>query len=367
LFVRSITNASAVDPGFDIEHTAMIALDLSLDGYTEERARVFYDDLSRRVRATPGVRGLTVTDRIPLDLYGNQSTTVNVAAATGGERGSDISLQYAGIDTGYFEALGVRLVRGRGFTAGEMTSRAPVAIVSEYTARRLWPGADPIGQRFRQEDAAAMVEVVGVATDVKVQTLGESPQLLVYRPFDARYGRLLRVVARTSGSSGTLASVLRREVAALDPQVAVFESKTMNAHLDVMLFPYRAAAQTSSALGLFGLVLASIGLYGVVAFGVARRTREFGVRMALGARAVDIMRLVLGESMRVVALSVAMGFALALLVAQLLSGIVFGIATHDPVTLVGVPIALAAVALLASYLPTRRATQVSPGVALRDE
>jgi predicted permease len=367
LFVRSIAKAGAVQPGFDIDHTAMIALNLALDGYTEAKARSFYEELSRRLRATSGVRGVTITDRIPLDLYGNQSTTISVVGATAGQSSAPTVVQYAGADASYFDALGVRMVRGRAFTEDEARVRAPVAIVSEHTARRLWPGADPIGQHVREGAAAEMVAIVGVAADVKVQTLGEAPPAFLYRPFDPRYARLLRLIARTSDGSGALVAALRREVAAIDPQIAVFESKTMTEHLEVMLFPYRAAAQLSSALGLFGLLLASVGLYGVVAFGVARRTREFGVRMALGARGADILRLVLGESMRLVVVSVAIGVVLAVLIAQLLSGIVFGIGTHDPLTLLGVPAVLACVTLLASYLPTRRATRVSPAIALRDE
>jgi ABC-type antimicrobial peptide transport system permease subunit len=210
------------------------------------------------------------------------------------------------------------------------------------------------------------VEVVGIAADTKVQTLGESPQLFLYLPFDARYARLLRLIVRTSGDPAGLVPLLRREITALDPAVGIFEARTLSQHLDTMLFPYRAAAGLASMLGLLGLLVAAVGLYGVVAFGVAQRTREFGIRMALGARAADVLRLVLGESLRVVIVAAAVGLALAIVTGHLLASVLFGIGPGDPVTMVTVTLLLGAVALLASWLPARRATAVAPAEALRE-
>ena len=364
LFVRSIGKADAVEPGFDMRHGALIALDLKLDGYDESRAAAFYGELRRRLRAAAGVEAVTVTDRIPLDLYGNQSTTISVRDARG--MISETSVQYAAVDEQYFDALGVRLLRGRGFTEREAREGAPVVVLSEAAARRYWPNANPLGQRLRVADDGALAEVVGIAADVKVQTLGEDPQPFVYQAARPRYARLLRVVARGRDDPRTIARALRAEVTRLDPNVAVFEAKTLREHLDVMLFPYRIAAAVGSALGLFGLLLTSVGLYGVIAFSVARRTRELGIRLALGARPSDILRLVFGESGRVVVGGVVSGMLIALGVSRLLAGVIFGISSTDPATMFAVPLVLAAVVLVASWLPARRATRIEPQVALRD-
>jgi len=244
---------------------------------------------------------------------------------------------------------------------------APVVIVSNYTAGRFWPDANPLGRHIRLDDTGEMAEVIGVAGDTKVQTLGERPETFIYRSFDGRHARLLRFIARGSGSPDVMVEEMRRAVSAINPRVAIFEARTMSQQLDVMLYPYRMAAGVSSALGLFGLLLAAIGLYGVVAFGVARRTREFGIRMALGARAVDVIRLVVGESMRVVSVGLVLGLVLALAIARLLAGVLFGIAPGDPLTMISVPILLALVTLAASVIPARRATRVNPSVALRQD
>jgi len=364
LFARSVGRAGAVETGFDARRSAMIALNLALDGYDENRAQAFYAELSRRMQGIPGVRSTAIADRIPLDLYGNQTATIGVVPASGGAL-VETSVQYARVGAGYFDALGVRVAIGRSFSEAELMSLAPVALLSEAGARRFWPGRDAVGQRVRW--GSELVEVIGVVPDVKIQTLGESPQPFLYRPLHGGESRLLRFVVGAEGSSEGLPGALRAAVRAIDPAVAVFESRTMTDHLDVMLWPYRLAARVGTVLGLFGLLLASVGLYGVVAFGVARRTREFGIRLALGAQTAGITRMVIGESARVVALSVAVGLALALGVARLLSSVLFGIGATDPVTFVAVPTVLTVVALFATWIPTRRAVEVSPAAALREE
>jgi predicted permease len=365
LFTRSVGRADDLDPGFDVRHTALVALNLRLDGYDNARSQTFYYELRRRIGALPGVQSTTVTDRIPLDLYGNQTTTIGVAAGGGGQGDETHSIQIARIDARYFDAFGIALVRGRAFSDDEVRLGAALAIVSEEAAQRYWPGRDAIGQQLRE--GSDVVEVVGVARNVKIQTLGEDSQPFVYRPASVGLSRLLRVVVRTSGNASELVPLLRREVANIDPDVAIFESKTMTEHVDVMLFPYRIAAGVSSVLGLFGLLLASIGLYGVVAFGIARRTREFGIRMALGARPRDVVRMIMSDSGRVVAAGLGIGLALAFALAQILAGVLFGIGPTDPITFVGISLMLIVVAALASWIPARRATQVHPGVALRDD
>jgi predicted permease len=365
LFMRSVMNAGAVDPGFDVEHTAMLSLSLDLDGYDSTRARAFYENLARRAEAID-IRSSTVVDRIPLDLYGSQSTTIRVSPATHGDGDETRVVQVAGVDARYFETIGIPIVRGATFSDADVRSWAAVAIVSETMARQLWPGADALGRSIRMYDGTSL-GVIGIARDAKIQTLAESPQPLLYRPLEPNYARLLRLIVRSSNQPAVVAEALRREVAALDPNVAVFESSTMTSHLSVMLFPYRAASILSAALGLFGLLLSSVGLFGVVAFSVARRTREFGIRLALGATSRGVVRMVMREQARVIAVSLVAGLALALGAARALASVVFGVTWSDPVTFVFVVGALGVVAFLASFIPAARATAVNPSVALREE
>jgi predicted permease len=365
LFARSVAQAAKVDAGFDVERTAMIALSLNLDGYDSARAAAFYADLTSRLASRPAVQSLAVTDRIPLDLYGNRSEEITVLDAAVGTTAARV-VQSANVDAGYFETLGIRLAAGRAFTAAEVRDGAPVTVVSEATARRFWPNASGIGRTIRGADGRTL-EVIGVARDAKVQTLGESPVTFVYHPLAPRYAQLLRIVARTSSSGDRLVATLRAEVAALDPGVAVFESGTMHDHVGLMLFPYRAAAAVSALLGAFGLLLSSVGLFGVVAFSVARRTRELGIRIAIGAAPREVVRMVVGEQLRVVAVSMALGLALSLAVARALGSVVFGIAWADPVTFAAVTAVLSVMVMLASAIPAARAGRISPATALREE
>jgi predicted permease len=366
LFVRSVANAAAMDPGFRVDRTALIALDLGLSGYSDSAAGSFYATLERRLGASGDSVSVTVTSRIPLDLYGNQSTTVSVARTAGGAD-EEAPLQFGEVDARYFDVLGIPLLRGRTFDDADLSSDARVAIVSAHAARAFWPNEDPIGRALLVGDERRRVEVVGVVGDVKVQSLGEPPQRFIYLPASGREARLLRVIARGPTEASALVERLRREVTTLDPQVAVFESRTMADHLDVMLFPYRIAASVGGVLGAFGLLLAALGLHGVVSFGVAQRRKELGIRMALGARAADVVRLVLGDHLRVVIIGAVVGLALSLALARVMQAALLGIGPSDPITFVAVVAVLGGVALGASYAPARRATRVEPAVTLRQE
>ena len=360
LFARSVINAGSVDAGFDVAHTATLALNLKLDGYDSTRARAFYAELSRRLAVSGRVAGVSVTDRIPLDLYGNQS--MSLAMPDGEKR----VVQFAGIDSGYFGALDVPLIAGRGFTSEEVRTQRPVAVVSEAMVRRYWPSASAVGQLLHADGGEALT-IIGVARDAKVATLGEAPQPFVYRPIGAEYTALLRVIVRTNGSSGGIESVLRSVVRSIDPAVAIFETGTMSDHLDTMLFPYRVGALVSGLLGAFGLLLSSVGVFGVVAFGIARRTREIGIRLALGATPKAVLRMLFSEQARLTLIALGVGILMALGVARLLAGVVFGISWSDPLTFVAVIAALSSVAVIATYLPSSRAMRISPASALRED
>jgi len=366
LFGRSVQSVSSVELGFDEERTGLVTVQLrDQSGYDAERAKLFWEEFVQRARSLSGVRTAAISSWIPLGtLFSEQRTSVHTEYATGGRVLERVTLGRIG--TEYFETFGIA-VRGRTFTEFDIANAASVAIVSEAAVRRLWPDGSPIGKRLRTRgDDGPEYEVVGVAANAKVRSLGEDPQPFVYLPIES-YTRMLHLVASASQDPAAVVAALRDQVRQLDDDLAVFQSVTMSEHLSLMLFPFRLAAAVSAALGLLALTLAGVGLYGVVSYGVARRTREMGVRMALGANARDVVRLVVGEGMRVVIVGMVVGIALAFGATRLLSSVLFGISASDPFTFVMTPAVLAAVALLASYIPARRATRVDPVRALRSD
>jgi putative ABC transport system permease protein len=362
LFAHSLSRAGAVDPGFAVNRSAFVALNLGLSGYDEPRAEAFYDALTRRMASLPGLRAVAVTDRIPLDLYGSQSATLMPDDPA---RGPAVDGQMGHVGPGYFEALDIAIVRGRAFSRADMQPGAAVAIVSAETARRFWPGVDPIGRRLRlgADAGAPWLTVVGVAANVKVQSLGESPLPFVYRPL-VGHTALLRIVAGTDDDPVRTATAMRETVAAIDPGVAVFDSGTLTDVLGVMLFPFRLVAGLGAALGIVAVALAGVGLYGVAAFTLAGRQRELAVRVALGATPKHIVRLVLGSSLGALGTGLAIGVPAAYGVARIGATWLFGIAPADPLAFGTATLVLAAAAGVAAIGPARRAMRSPPSASL---
>jgi predicted permease len=364
LLVRSLTKADTVSPGFDLDRTAFIALNLSMNGYDAARSKRFYEDLARRLKDDGGVTAAAVTNRLPLDLYGNQSTTI----AVGDVR---TSVQAASVGHEYFEALAIRLERGRAFTTDDEVSGAePVVIVSAAAARQFWRDADAVGATVRIDSDTRsgdqrLARVVGVAADVKVQTLAESPQPFIYRPLTSGHGSLLRMVVRSSGSPDRAVGALRNAVSAIDPAVGVFEARTMAENLDVMIYPYRLAAGLGGAFGILALLLAAVGLYGVLGCGVSERLRELAIRLALGAPARSIVRSAAAETGRAVAAGLILGAAMAAATGSLMADVLFGVSPFDAIAMCGSAAVLAAVVAGASAGPLRRAMRAEPAQLLR--
>jgi predicted permease len=372
LFLRSMGNAQSIDPGFRMRRGAAIQLVVGLGGaYDEAEGRVFFQRLLERARALPGVRSATLAEHLPLGLNIHTSTV----EAEGRPKPKDeegFPVDVVSVSDGYFDTLGIGLNRGRVFDERDGRGAAGVAIVNETAARRFWPGEDPIGKRLRFISVGGpgrpWMTVVGVAQDGKYRTLGEEPRSFVYQSSLQDYSSFQTLILAADSGAGderALLSEARRLLDELDPNVPIFDQKTMTEHLSVMLFPARMAAALLAAFGALGLVLASIGLYGVVAASVARRTREVGIRMAMGARRRDVLRLVLREGMVLTCTGLAVGLGLAFAAARLLRTLLYGIGTGDPLTYAGVAAVLTAVALCANLVPAQRATEVDPLVALR--
>ena len=366
LFLRSLGNAQSIDPGFRMRKGVVAQLAVGLGGaYDEAEGRAYFRHLRERVSTLPGVRSVALAGHLPLALS-IQVSRVEVQGQPKPKDGEGPEIDRVGIEPGYFATLGIPISWGRDFNQHD-AGAAKVVIVNETTARRFWPGQDPLGKRIRFGEKDDWRTVVGVARDGKYRTLGEEPRLFAYHCTLQDYSSYMALVVATDGNERAMLEQVRRELDAIDPNVPIFDIKTMSEHLSIMLFPARMGAALLAAFGVLGLLLASIGLYGVVASSVARRTREVGIRMAMGARRGDVLRLVVREGMALTGIGLAIGLGLALAAARLLQGLLYGIGTADPVTYLGVGLLLGTIALLANLVPAQRATEVDPIVALRYE
>ena len=372
LTMRALARLQTTSPGFEVENGLVASYDLSLQGYDEARGREFLRRLVERVRQVPGVRAASLTDLFPLSLN-YSSNDVYIEGRPGG-RGANVPLaMVASVEQGYFDAMGIPVVAGRPFGERDTSGAPRVVVVNETFARRFFPGADPareaVGKRISSAgDGGPWSEIVGVAKDGKYWTIGEAPQMFVYSPLAQSYSPAGTLVVRTAGGDPrALIPALNAEVRALDPALPLFDVKTVEEHMGVSLFPARVAAALLGSFGLLALLLAGVGVYGVVSYAAARRTREIGIRMALGARPRDVLRLVAGGGMLLVALGVALGLAGAFALTRFMEGLLYGVSATDPFTFALVVFVLLAVALLACLVPARRATKVDPMIALRYE
>ncbi|HKW31846.1 MAG TPA: ABC transporter permease [Candidatus Acidoferrum sp.] len=359
LLMRGLYLAQTVDPGFEMKGITQAQFDLPSQGYTLEHAQAFQRELIARVSALPGVDDVEQARVTPL---GHQF--MGTGFTVGGEAEAR-AFEYNLVTPGFFTMLGMPMVRGRTFTEAETRSDAPVLVLTESTARRLWAGQDAIGKTL-QEGEKKQYQVVGVVRDSQASHLGQSDGLFFYRPAGpADQGRLQLLVHSKSGDTAT-ASGIREAMHALDPDLIVGVT-TLEDNLEAWRIPSRIVAALSGVLGALALLLASIGVHGVVSYGVSQRIREIGIRMTLGADGRDVMGLVLRQALRPVLIGGVVGVIGCAAVSQVLSDLLYGIGSHDPIAFVGVPLFLLGIAFLASYVPARRAVRVDPVVALRYE
>ncbi len=367
LFLRSLQASGSVDPGFGSEPAGIITFALPATRYTEEEGRVFIRSLLERAGSLPGVTEVGLIDNLHLNPLTIQSTEITVDGVEPPPDRDGHVINDAIVDPGFFDAVGIGILRGRNFSAGDVAGGPAVAIISEAKAKRFWPGEDPIGRTIHQTGDDPDLRVVGVASDAKVRSLGEAPRPFIYRPESQEYTPFVSVVAKTSSDPRQTALELLALVRELGPEVIVMESKTMERHLAVTLLPARLGAIALTVFAALALLLATIGLYGLVSYAVARRAREVGIRMAIGADAGAIVRMLMATGMRPVILGGAAGLLLTLLLTRALAGLLFGTGTLDPVTYAIVPLVLGGVAAAATYVPARRVSRVNPVAALKSE
>ncbi len=364
LFVRSLQAAQDVDPGLDPSGVIVASMDLTTQGYDDARREQFYDQLKTRLAALPGVTGVALAKDVPLGLGGGRTGTG--VAGYQPAPGEDMEFHYNIVGPDYFDVLHVPVVRGRGFTPADRAGSQNVVVVNETFARRFWPGEDPVGKRLTHFSGLEDLQVVGVARDGKYTSLGEDPTPYVYGAY-LQEPRDMVVHVRTSGDPGDLIPLVRREVRTLDPRLPILTLQPMEEVMAVSLLPQRIGA---AALGLFAglaLLLSTVGLYGVVAYSVSRRTREIGVRVALGAGARDVVGLVVRQGLGVTAVGLGLGLVVAAGLATLAGGFLFGVPPVDPLAYAAVILTLLAAAAVASILPARRAARVDPASAIRHE
>jgi predicted permease len=366
LFLRSFQEVQAADPGFGREPTAIMTVMVPATRYTVDEGRVYTRRLLDRFRQLPGVESIGFIDNLHLNTMSTQSVDFNVDGHEPPTDHGAFIADRAEVDTGFFDAAGIRIVRGRNFQDADLTENQPVAIVSEAMAQRFWADGDAVGRliRRRDEDDPDLL-VVGVASDAKVRTIGEAPRNMIYLPYSQQFSRAVTFVARTSADPEQTAMALIAAGREVDPDLWVFEAKTMTRHLALMRLPAQLSAFILSAFGVLALILSAIGLYGVVSYGVAQRTREVGIRMALGADGRTMVRLLAAGGLKLVVIGGAIGLAVALVGTRLLGRLLFGIDTMDPMTFIAVPLVLGVTALVAAYVPARRASRVNPVSALR--
>jgi predicted permease len=364
LFLRSLQQAATVDPGFDADNVVIASFDLRTQGYSEQRGRAFFTELTERLQALPGVRAVTLAQKVPLS--GDSGRSRAVIEGYEPQPGEDMEFNNNVVGPEYFDVMRVPLVSGRGFTAADREGAPQVAIVNEAFAARYWPGQDPVGKRLTSFSGATDIEVVGVARDGKYQTLAEARLPYIYRPFLQRYAEMTLHV-RVARDTDAFLPLLRSEIRAVDSQLPILRLASMSSATAFATFPQRIAATLLGACAALALLLAAVGLYGVVAYAVSRRTREIGIRMALGAGRRAVVRMVLTGSMKVVGIGLAIGFALALAAGRAIQSFLGDVSSADPVALVAAPLVMIACALVASWLPARRAARIDPMKALREE
>ncbi len=366
LMVRSLQAAQRMRPGFNPENAVALSFDLGLQGYDEAKARAFFKQVLDRAQALPGIVSAALVDNLPLSLNYN-STTIYLEGQPP-MSSSDLPLAVPlTVTPDYFRTLGVPL-RGRDFTLDEANAESRRVIVNETFARRFFPGQEAIGKRinFSGPDKPYW-EIIGVCGDGKYNSLGEAPKPAVYRPLlrDSLVG--ITLVARTNVETASALAALRRLMHELDPTLPLTEVKTLREHMRIPLFPARVAATALGSFGLLGLLLAAVGIYGVMSYVVAGRVREIGLRMALGAQSRDVRALILRQGMMLAAIGSIIGLIIALLVTRLLTSLLYGVSAYDLSTFGSVTLLLGAVAALACLLPANRATRVDPMQALRAE
>jgi len=361
LFLRSLEATRKTDPGFETQKLLSVAFDLDLQGYNQEKGQNFFRQVRERIGSLPGVAAVSHATAGPLGFSILRSVFLE-----GGNENDRTLIQVNTIAPGFFDAMRIPIVQGRAITEDERGGGPKVAVINETMAKRFWPKGDALGKRFHFFGASEpWAEIVGIARDAKYNFLGEDPQSYIYEAHAQRYSGGQTLIVRTTGNPTPLLLVVERELKALDRDVPLTALATVAKTINDGLWAPRAGASLLGLFGLLALILAAVGIYSVMSYSVTQRQREIGIRMALGARRQDVLRMMLARGMAVVGVGLAVGLAISFALARLARTLLVGISPWDAASFVGAAVVLALVGVVANLVPTRRAAGVDPTVALR--
>jgi predicted permease len=367
LFLRALRTASSIDPGFDARRLLSARLYLAKPEFNQATGVALYRRVLDRARTLPGVRNATLSYASPMLTMSECIAPEKVSASP---ESSTVGANIIGPN--YFSTFDIPLVRGREFTSSDNSSTHPVVIVNETLAHRYWPGQNPVGNRIRVGDRCdqglgTLAEIVGVAKDAQYASLDTVVRPYVFYPFEQHFVGYVALVIQTEYNPAGLASALRKELRGVDGRLRIYDIDALSDQMDKSLWQARWEASLLGAFGILAVLIASVGLYGVIAYAAKRRTREFGVRMALGAQRRDVLRLVTGDALTITLAGVGLGLLISLASTNLLRGFLYGLSPTDAATYAGAALLWTAVSLVASCVPAYRATRVDPSIALREE
>jgi predicted permease len=366
LVVRSLQHALSLNLGFQPEHAVVLSFDLAGQGYNEERGREFQRKLLEKIRATPGIESAGTTDGLPLTLNISNSSILFEGKPEPKPGDVPVAAAYY-ISPGYLQAMGTRLLAGRDIDERDKKDAPRVGLVNHAFVHQLMNDENPIGKRYRHGTDGKWIEIAGVVEDGKYRSLSESPMPTFFEPLEQGWSQGQTLIARSRLSETETLGLLKRAVFELDPTLAVFEDGGLEKRLGLALFPARLVAVILASFGLLAVVLAATGVYGIMAYAVARRTREIGIRMALGAAPMQVARAVLTHTTIMLAVGVSLGLILAFASGQFFGQILYGISSHDPLTYITAFAIMSVVALIACWFPARRAIKIDPLKALRTD
>ena len=365
LFLLSLGKAQKLDPGFERRNLVVASFDLDDRGYDEARGRAFLRRLEERVAALPGVRSAGVAESLVLADQALRRTISPEGQEPDPAR--PLILQPNAVSPRYFQTMGVRLLRGRLLTENDRPGTPSVAVINRTMAETLWPGIDPVGRRFSMMPTKEIVEVVGEVEDLHYNSLSEGPQLYAYFPLEQHYSSAVTLHVRTAGDPAALIAPVRREIQAEEPGLALDRIRTMEDVVGELLWAPRAGAALLALFGVLALALAVIGIYGVISYSVAQRRREISIRLAIGAGRGQVLRLFVRRGMVLVAVGIGLGLLVAFAAARWIASLLYGVEPGNAAAFAAAALALAAVALVATWLPARRAAAVPPMLAMRQE
>ncbi|HUE83015.1 MAG TPA: ABC transporter permease [Pyrinomonadaceae bacterium] len=369
LFIKSFRNAQTMNPGFTTQGVLLISMNPELVGYDDEQTRTFYRRMLEQAVTVPGVEAASFARLLPLGDSSNSSGPILREGETLASGSAGRNIMNSVVTSGYFRTLQIPLLAGRDFDDPDHKEAARVIIVNERMAQMLWPGEDAVGKRIfiGTGSKSGPIEVVGVAKTGKYRNLAEDPRPYYYYPVSQRGPSGMTLIVRTSGDPAALVNPIRNEAQVIDRRIPLYGIKTMSEHMTWALWGPSMAATLALAFGVVALLLSAVGLYSVMAYVVSQRTRELGIRMALGANRRDVLKLIAIQGMKLASVGLVVGLGLALVLARVLASVLIGVSSYDIATFVVVPLLLALVALIACLIPARRATKVDPLVALRYE